>query len=230
VLAILVDLGSLSRVDQWSVDHLMPGLAGTTTNTSLLDSLFPIFDPGKEHGHVLISALTYAIVWIASAIPAFLLVGLAILYLHRRSQDTQAIGLGVAFVIANAIEVIGKSTITRPALHTQTLIHVVPFDTSFPSGHEIRAVLLVACLAACVPKLRRVGLTWLVAVSVMLVVGGWHTPSDVAGGLLVATAVGLLAFIGSQNGGQRSQPAMVEGNPLVDQAKGDQPWRNRSTM
>jgi len=88
--------------------------------------------------------------------------------------------------------VIGKSTITRPALHTRSgrgLIHVVPFDGSFPSGHEIRAVLLVACLVACFPRLRAVGIGWLCAVTVMLVVGGWHTPSDVLGGLLIAVAV-----------------------------------------
>jgi membrane-associated phospholipid phosphatase len=197
MLAILVGLGSLSRIDQWSVDHLMPGLSGTTNGVSLLNSLFPIFDPGKEHGHVFVSALTYAIVWIASVIPALLLVGLAIIYLHRRGGDREAIELGAAFMIANLVEVIGKSAISRPALHTrsgQTLIHVVPFDNSFPSGHEIRAVLLFTCLLACVPKLWPVGIGWLCVVTVMLVVGGWHTPSDVLGGLLIAAALTGIAY------------------------------------
>ncbi len=196
VLAILVGAGSVGPVDQWSVDHLMPGLTGTSTSTSLVDSLFPIFDTGPQHGHVLVSALTYAVVWIASVIPALLLIGLGVLYLHRRGQDRLAIGLGGAFVVANLVEVIGKSTITRPDLHTrsgQAVIHVVPFDASFPSGHELRAVLLVACLLACFPKLWPVGLGWLCAVTVMLVVGGWHTPSDVLGGLLIAVALIALA-------------------------------------
>ncbi len=198
LLAILVGLGSLSWVDEWSVGHLMPGLTGTTKSVSVLDSLFPIFDPDKEHGHVLVSALTYAIVWVASVIPAMLLVGVAILYLHRRGRDRLAIGLGIAFVTATLAELIGKSTITRPALHTgsgHTSIHVVPFDSSFPSGHEIRAVLLVACLLACLPRLRRVGVGWLCAVTVMLVIGGWHTPSDVLGGLLIAVALTGLASV-----------------------------------
>jgi membrane-associated phospholipid phosphatase len=89
------------------------------------------------------------------------------------------------------IEVVGKAAISRPALFAHAgggLIHVVPFDTSFPSGHETRAVLLVACLAACFPKAAAGRAAWLVAVTVMLVVGGWHTPTDVAGGLLIATA------------------------------------------
>jgi membrane-associated phospholipid phosphatase len=100
-------------------------------------------------------------------------------------------------VVANLVEVIGKSTITRPALHVRSgraLIHVVPFDTSFPSGHEIRAVVLVACLVACFPRLWPIGIAWLYAVTVMLVVGGWHTPSDVLGGLLVAVAVTALGY------------------------------------
>jgi membrane-associated phospholipid phosphatase len=195
--AILVGLGSLSRLDQWSVDHLMPGLTGTTTSTSLLNSLFPIFHPSTEHSHVLVSALTYTIVWIASVIPAVMLVWLAILYLHRRERDRLAIGLVAAFVIANLVEVIGKSTLTRPALHVrsgQTLLHVVPFDSSFPSGHEIRAVVLVACVIACFPRLRPIGISWLGAVTIMLVVVGWHTPSDVVGGLLVAVAVTGIAY------------------------------------
>ena len=57
-----------------------------------------------------------------------------------------------------------------------------------------RAVILAACLVACLPRARPLALVWLVAVAVMLVVGGWHTPSDVAGGLVLATAACLLAF------------------------------------
>ncbi len=97
------------------------------------------------------------------------------LYTGAARAGWLAIGLGAVFVIANLVEVIGKSTITRPGLHTasgQDLIHVVPFDASFPSGHEIRAVLLVVCLLACFPKLWPVGLGWLFAVTVVLVVGG----------------------------------------------------------
>jgi membrane-associated phospholipid phosphatase len=192
VLAILVGLGSFSGVDQWSVDHLMPGPGEQSQAVSIAGSLFPIFDPGKEHGRVAIAAVTYGVVWLASAIPAVILVVLALAYLRSRSKRRLAIGLGLAFLAANLIELIGKTVITRPALFAFAdggRTHVVPFDTSFPSGHEIRAVLLVACLIASFPKLWPFGLGWLAAVSVMLVVGGWHTPTDVAGGLLATIAV-----------------------------------------
>jgi hypothetical protein len=54
----------------------------------------------------------------------------------------------------------------------------------------MRAVLLVACLIACFPRLWLLGMAWLTAVSIMLVFGGWHTPSDVAGGFAIATRPG----------------------------------------
>ncbi|HST24730.1 MAG TPA: phosphatase PAP2 family protein [Gaiellaceae bacterium] len=185
----LVAAGSATGVDQWAVDRLMPGTASTASSPSLLDSLFPIFDPGKEHGHVALAAATYAVVWIASVAPSILLVGFALLVLWRRRAPRTALLLGASFVIANAIEVIGKAVITRPALYAHSggaAIHVTPFDDSFPSGHELRAVFLAACLAVCVRKLWPVAAAWLAAVTVMLVVGGWHTPTDVLGGLLIA--------------------------------------------
>ena len=72
----------------------------------------------------------------------------------------------------------------------------MPFDSSFPSGHMARAVLLAACLVACFPRTRPFVLVWLVAVAIQAVVGGWHVPSDVAGGLLLASVGCVLAFKG----------------------------------
>jgi membrane-associated phospholipid phosphatase len=216
-LAILVAIGSLSGVDQWSVEHLMPGLTPGSGKPSLLGSLVPIFHPGKEHGHVAVAALTYGIVWIASVVPSVLLVGAALLYLRSRGRERLACRLGIVFVAVNVFEVVGKALVTRPALYSHEVgarIHVLPFDSSFPSGHAIRAVLLVTCLAACFPRLKSVGLAWLVAVSVMLVVGGWHTPSDVASGLLLATGGCLLAFTGLQDGERRIGQGQVEVTPL----------------
>jgi membrane-associated phospholipid phosphatase len=224
VLAILVAIGWLSGVDQWSVDHLMPGLTPGSAKQSLLHSLFPIFHPGKEHGHVAIAALTYGVVWIASVVPSVLLIAAALLFLRSRGRKRLALRLGIVFVAVNVIEIVGKALITRPALYAHEAgarIHVRPFDSSFPSGHEIRAVLLAACLATCIPKVRLVGVAWLVVVSMLLVVGGWHTPTDVAGGLLIATAGCLLAFTGSQEGERRIGQARVEVTPLSSEAKGD---------
>ena len=195
-LAGLVGIGQLSGLDQWSVDHLVPGLVATSANTTLLHSLFPLFDPSKEHGHVVVSALTYGIVLIASVLPAALLVLLAAIHLSRNNKTHLALGLGCAFVIINVVEAGSKRLITRSDLHSHSgaTTHVVPFDTSFPSGHEMRATLLIICLIAVKPRLWLLGVAWLAAVSAMLVVGGWHTLSDVVGGLLVAVAAGAALF------------------------------------
>jgi membrane-associated phospholipid phosphatase len=72
---------------------------------------------------------------------------------------------------------------------------VVPFEHSFASGHEIRAVLLAACLVALRPGFWPLAVAWLAAVSVVLVTGGWHTPTDVLGGLVLAVGVGALALV-----------------------------------
>ena len=197
VLAILVGVGSLTGVDQWSVDRLMPGLGAGSLSPSVFRSLFPIFDPGKSHGHEAISAVTYGIVWVASGIPALLLVGLALISLRRRQHFQLAVALGFAFVTANLLVIAAKSAITRPALFAhsgQSLTYLPPFDNSFPSGHETRAVVLVACLIACCRHLWPLAIAWLTTVTAMLVVGGWHTPTDIAGGLLLGTTACLSAL------------------------------------
>ncbi len=176
----------------------MPGLTATSGKPSFLGSLVPIFHPSKEHGHVAVAAANYSIVWIASPIPSTLLVASALLYLSTRGRKRLALWLGTVFIAANAAEFVGKRLITRPPLYAEQAgerIHVRPFDSSFPSGHMIRAVVLAACLVTCFPRTRPIALVWLTAVAVMLVVGGWHTPTDVAGGLLIASWLLISAFI-----------------------------------
>jgi hypothetical protein len=201
-VAVLVAAGSLAGVDQWSLDHLMPGVTPASRKPSLLGSLVPVFHPEKEHGHVAVAAVNYGIVWIASVGPSVVLVALALLYLWSRDRQRLAFCLGVVFVAVNVVEFVGKALITRPALYAgqgEARLHVLPFDSSFPSGHMMRAVVLIACLAACFPRARPIAFVWLAAVAVMLVVGGWHTPTDVTGGLLIAAWLTLAAFaLGTQ--------------------------------
>jgi membrane-associated phospholipid phosphatase len=196
VLAALVAAGSLAGVDQWALDRLMPGLGSGAKQPSVLSSAFPIFDAASERGHVALSAVTYATVWVASFVPSLLVVAGVSWWLWSRGRERLALGLGAAFVAVNAVEAIGKAAIVRPALFATAdgvRSHIEPFDASFPSGHMSRAVVLAACVAVCAPRLRRAAVAWVVAVAVLLVVGGWHTPSDVAGGLLLGVAAVLVA-------------------------------------
>jgi membrane-associated phospholipid phosphatase len=196
VLAVLVGADVLTRLDQWSVDHLMPGLTSIAGTVHLLDSAFPIFDPSKHHGHEAISAVTYGVVWLASAVPSLVLVAAAMSRLRSRGQGHLALRLGLAFVAVNAVELTGKTMIARHALFATAggkSIHVRAFDSSFPSGHMSRAIVLAACLIVCFPRARLAAFLWAAVVAMLLVAGGWHTPSDVAGGLALGVTASLVA-------------------------------------
>jgi membrane-associated phospholipid phosphatase len=97
------------------------------------------------------------------------------------------------WLFAVAVEVAFRQTLTRPPVYRHG-VHLVAFDSSWPSGHALRSAIAVVALAVAWPSLRLLLGTWLVAVAVLLEVAGFHTPTDIAGGFLVATiaAVGTL--------------------------------------
>ena len=41
-LAVLVAAGAANGVDQWAVDHLMPGLAGASVGATIAEALVPL--------------------------------------------------------------------------------------------------------------------------------------------------------------------------------------------
>jgi membrane-associated phospholipid phosphatase len=70
--------------------------------------------------------------------------------------------------------------------------NVVIGPASWPSGHSTAAAALALCaVLVAPPRLRRLvavlAVVFVVAVSVALLVLAWHMPSDVVGGILVAT-------------------------------------------
>jgi membrane-associated phospholipid phosphatase len=92
------------------------------------------------------------------------------------------------WVAAVAVELAFRHALTRPALYRHG-VHLVAFDTSWPSGHALRSAIVAAALAAAWPRLRIPLGVWLAAVVVLLEVAGFHTPTDIAGGLLLAATV-----------------------------------------
>jgi membrane-associated phospholipid phosphatase len=76
----------------------------------------------------------------------------------------------------------------------------VGFDSSWPSGHALRCALVAGALAAAWPHLRVPLAIWLVAVAVLLELAGFHTPTDVVGGLLLATAAAAVAVALERSG------------------------------
>jgi membrane-associated phospholipid phosphatase len=177
-LALIVSFGGLSRFDQWSVDHLMPGARFSENQPTLMDSLVPLLGSHWD-------------TWLGSAadivtLPASFLFSLAIVAWRSRL-------LAVALLAAVTVEVVCKELIDRPALYEGAL-HISAFDSSFPSGHTLRTILVAA---AVWPLLRGWAVAWAVASIVLLQLAGWHTPTDIVGGVLL----GLLALLGARGAG-----------------------------
>jgi membrane-associated phospholipid phosphatase len=180
-LAVAVSAGAFTRLDQWSIDHLMPGGRFHGGKTRLIDGLVPLLSAGWGSG--------YGIAVNLVTLPASFLIALAIVTFCSRR-------LAVALVGAVLVEVICKEVLTKPALYDGSF-HIAAFDTSFPSGHTLRTVLVAAAVAWRWPRLRALAIVWAICSLTLVLLAGWHTPTDIAGGLLLAA----LALLGARSAG-----------------------------
>ena len=99
----------------------------------------------------------------------------------------------VALVAAVAVEVLCKELLTRPALydgsfHIAAVRLVVPERARAAHGDRRRRRRLA--MAARAP----LAVAWAIASIVLLQLAGWHTPTDLAGGVLLAA----LALLGAR--------------------------------
>jgi membrane-associated phospholipid phosphatase len=187
-LAVLVAAGAFTGIDQWAVDHLMPSSAFHHARPGLLEAAVPLLHQRFDS--------PLAIAADVVTLPAAALVSLAILGFASRAAG---IGLLAAWAAGSAVELLCKHVLVRPALHDGTS-HVVAFDSSFPSGHALRAVLVAYAVARLWPRARRVAIIWVVASVVLLLRAGWHTPTDLAGGLLLG-CLAVSALVGGGRAG-----------------------------
>jgi membrane-associated phospholipid phosphatase len=177
-LAGLVASGALTGLDQWAVDHAMPFAGGPSQPPTLLESAVPLLHAQfRPVGAGIAQIVTLP----GQVVISFLLDATA----AWKLRDVTWIA---AWVAAVAVELVFRHAMTRPALYRHG-VHLVAFDTSWPSGHALRSAIVVAALVAAWPRLRVPLLVWLAAVAVLLELAGFHTPTDVAGGLLLASAV-----------------------------------------
>jgi len=173
-----VHVGAFTRLDRYAVEHWMPWLRPSHPR---LIHLHTLVVPETRHtlGGTLVGLWTFP----ASPVVSALLVGSAALALDRRARRREAVSWCAVWVVGNAIELATKLSLSRPRLDA-----VSGFDNSFPSGHTLRAFLVAAALAAAWPRLR-VAYLWALGVPFALVVLGDHTPTDVVGGALLASAL-----------------------------------------
>jgi membrane-associated phospholipid phosphatase len=187
LLAVLVVHGTFTHLDQHAVSNLMPWLQPPFHTGVQVTHLF-VPRLGDSVGEAPVALSTYP----AGALPSALVLACCTSSLRRRGLGRAAAVWWAAWLVANAVEVAGKTIVVRPALHSHGL-HVASYDQSYPSGHMLRAAVLSA---AVVYTWRRAWpvLLWIPATAIALVVLGDHTPTDVAGALLAAVALVLGAL------------------------------------
>ena len=173
--ATLATTGVLHGVDQYAVDHLMPWLRVRHEPLLTLGGLIlpHLRSPAANKA---LELWTYP----AAVLPSLLIVLVAVSRLVR----VDAVAWCAVWCAGNAIEVAGKLTLEKPDLHHHS-VHVTAFDTSLPSGHTIRALILAGVVTTAW-RSGRWALVWAATVPFALVVSSAHTPSDVVAGVFVA--------------------------------------------
>jgi membrane-associated phospholipid phosphatase len=181
-LAGLVAAGAATGLDSWAVEHAMPFAGAPGPAPTLADSIVPLL-------HVSFHPLGHAVAEIVTlpgqVVVSFLLVAAASRHLWTHGRIEAAVFWPAAWLLAVALEIVFRHALTRPALYSHG-VHLVAFDDSWPSGHALRAGIAAAALAVAWPRLRPLLALWLVAVMVLLELAGFHTPTDIIGGLLLA--------------------------------------------
>ena len=200
-LSILVSHGQLDRVDSYAVRNLMPFTGAHHGGTTTLERLLAYKGTRFHAGRVLRLP--------ASVLVATILMLVASLVLWRRGRRRWALLWFVAFVLVGVVELACKLTITKPALYTISngVLDPIGLRSSFPSGHALRAALLVTVFASLWPLLTPVLLLWFAGVVVTLELDGVHTPSDIVGGLLLACVATLtVALLASDSSRTTRRP------------------------
>jgi membrane-associated phospholipid phosphatase len=190
VLAVLVAAGAFTHLDQWTIDHLMPGAHfRPRERNTLVESIVPLYGSHWSSGYGIAANIV--------TLPAAFLVSLAIVTAISRV-------LAFALLAGVVVEVICKEALERPRLYSDG-VHIVAFNSSFPSGHTLRTVIVAAAIGWAWPRLRLLAIVWAIASLTLLELAGWHVPTDIAGGVLV----GVLALLGARAAGalRRRRPA-----------------------
>jgi membrane-associated phospholipid phosphatase len=213
----LVLTGVMNGIDDWGIDRVMPALDPLSRGHGLVSST-GLWKPFPWHivwWQKVLDTYNYP----ASALPSAVLVAIACWVLLRRGQRWPALVWLGAWCAGNAVELLGKHVLTRPDVYWHERVHVAPFDSSYPSGHTMRSVVIAALVAYVWPRLRWPAAIWLLFVPPSLVVSAAHTISDVVGGLLL----GLLTVLAADAMIRRWTPL-----PTSSSSSSAESWETRS--
>ena len=181
-LAVLVVGGTVTGVDQWAVDHLMPGLSGDSDKATLLEAVVPLL---HAHWGTALRVIGNVVTLPAQVAISTVLAGACCIVLRRRGRGRAAVAWAAVWLAGTTVEVCFKTALTRPLLETHGR-PLFAFASSFPSGHTLRSMLLAALICAVRPGARLWAALWVVASLALLELDGFHVPTDIAGGALLA--------------------------------------------
>ena len=203
-LSALVVTGKLQRPDQYALDHWMPGFSPSEVGGLDARGLWRPFPLAANWWQKVLDLWTYP--------GSFLVSGLATavvcIVLWRRHQVAAAAIWLTAWVLANAIEYVGKRELDRPSLHWREHgvdVAIPSFHGSYPSGHTIRSLFVVALVFFVARRYAVPAVLWFLLVPPFLVISADHTPTDVIGGLFVGLALVLLATAALASGRVREE-------------------------
>jgi membrane-associated phospholipid phosphatase len=179
----------MTGLDQWAVDHLMPLAGRASAPPTSLESVVPLL---HAPFHAVGVAIAEIVTLPGQVVISLLLVVGAAWHLWTRGRVEAAECWTAAWFVTVAVELVFRHTLTRQPLYRHG-VHIVGFDSSWPSGHALRCALVAGALAAAWPRLRVAPAIWRAAGAVLLELAGFHTPTDVVGGLLLATAAAAVA-------------------------------------
>ena len=154
-----------------------------------LRSLWVVADNGDALGPQVIAHL-------ADPLPLLIFLGAVAacgLYLGRGERVIAAIAVVGCATIASQVL---KAALAHPRIQP---LYLSMEEASLPSGHATAAMSLAVAAVLVAPRSLRVpaavaGATFALAVGISVVLLGWHYPSDVFAGYLVAVGTGLVAL------------------------------------
>jgi membrane-associated phospholipid phosphatase len=167
-------------------------------------------------GRPRLNRLTNAIAGLCDPQPYVFLAAIPVLVAFIRGRPRVALTLAVILLCANETTELLKPLLAGP----RDLVPAAPLsDASWPSGHATAAMSLCLCSVIAAPSRWRPAVAALmaafaVAVSYSFLELGWHYPSDVLGGFLVATVWTLLG-IAALSIYERRRPSHVTDAPVT---------------
>jgi membrane-associated phospholipid phosphatase len=160
-----------------------------------------------------LGSLANVLVHLGDPLPLLVMLVLACGIALSRGRPLDAAAAIAVVVGANLTTQLLKVVLSHPRFQSAVGAEQLG-EVPFPSGHVTAVASIAIAFAFVVPRERRplvaaLGACAVLAVSCSVMVLGWHFPSDVLGGVLVASGWGFAVLVGwrvAAGGGSRGRP------------------------